>query len=346
MRWLHFRRLTALINSPDTVIIYIDNPHKRFRVKRSGLDTSPLLSKLLTHHPEEGWYIMSPMLSSIGANDFQPVGEYIDRREYHPNILDDGTVHVRLEGDLGPDLLRAQVVRCATVYQVAKLLDMPGLEDLAFRKLQALAPHHGPLEMLTVTERLFAIGSVDVRRYLTEHVAHHFWSLVLVETEKMAEVMGADADLAKGVFGLLSGLGDRDVKMEKEEQAVKVEEEKEEEGKKDASSAENNEGKKAEKGNNGESSGGGTTRRSTTERTILPHTPTASCNSNEKKMENSNKVDNNDCLSQAEKDMLRMALRHDEEETSTANEEAKGKEGEEDDWMQLVQKQSDLFEAF
>lgn len=308
---------------------------------------------------------MSPMLSSIDAHDFQPVGEYIDRREYDPNILDDGTVHVRLEGDLGPDLLRAQVVRCATVYQVAKMLDMPGLEDLAFRKLRALAPHHGPREMLTVTERLFGIGGVEVRRYLTEHVAGHFWSLVLAETEKMAEVMGADRDLAEGVYGLLSGrLGDEKVKMEdKQGQAVKEEEEEEEEegGAKDASSAGNKTGEKAEEGKVGEVNDGGiTTRHSTTERTLLPRRPpTASSNNNneKKKKKNNQKANNNnECLSQAEKDMLRMALRHDEEETSSAaaaaatNEEegvtGLGGYAEEDDWVQLVQKQSDLFEAF
>lgn len=309
---------------------------------------------------------MSPMLSCIDAHDFQPVGEYIDRREYHPNILDDGTVHVRLEGDLSPDLLRSQVVRCGTVYQVAKMLEMPGLEDLAFRKLQALGPHHRPLEMLTVTERLFGIGGVDVRRYLTEHVAGHFWSLVLAETEKIAEVIRAHRDLGEGVFGLLSGrLGDK-VKMEREEeQAVKGEEEEEEGGGKDASSADDNKmGKKTEEGKIGQINDGAiTTRHSTTERTVVPRrTPTASGNINEKK-ENNNKANNNECLSQAEKDMVRMALRHtsDEEETSSsaaanaegviiglgghAEEGAKGEE-EEDDWVQLVRKQSDLFEAF
>lgn len=291
---------------------------------------------------------MSPMLSSIGATDFQPVGEYIDRREYHPNILDDGTVHVRLEDDLGPDLLRSQVVRCGTVYQVAKMLEMPGLEDLAFRKLQALAPHHRPLEMLAVTERLFGIGGADVRRYLTEHVASHFWSLVLAETEKTAELMGADGDLAKGVFGLLSGLPDDKAKTEEEQAVKKEEEEQEEAGGKDASSADNKKGKKAGEGKVGQSNDGGITGRSTTART-LPRAPTASGNHENNKNNNNNKANNNECLSQAEKDMLKMALRHtsddddDEETSAAANEEAKG---EDDDWVQLVQKQSDRFEAF
>ena len=201
------------------MIIYVDNPHKKFKVSRNGLDASPLLRKQLAHHHENGWYIMSPTLSSLDANDFQPVGEYIDRREYHPNILDDGTAHVRLEGDLDPDTLRHEVVRCGTVYQVALLLEMPGLQDLAFRKLKALAPHQHPREILTVIELLFDGCGVEVRRYLIEHVAEHYYALVLAETEKLVQVMRAYEGLAKGVYGILGR--DDEVKAE----AVVVKEE-------------------------------------------------------------------------------------------------------------------------
>lgn len=184
-----------------------------FKVKRNGLDASPLLSNLLTHHSRNGWYIMSPMLSSLDADNFQPIGEYIDRGEYHPNILDDGTVHVRLEGDLTPEMLRHEIVRCGTIYQVAQMLEMPGLQDLSFRKLLALAPHYQALEILTVIELVFDVGSPEIRQYLTRYVADHYYSLVLSETEKTVKVMVANEDLAKGVFGKLSGR-EEDIKIE------------------------------------------------------------------------------------------------------------------------------------
>lgn len=201
--------LTTFSFSPSTVVIYVGNPHKEFKVKRSGLDVSPFLSNLVTCHPENGWYIMSPVLSSLEAIDFQPIGEYIDRREYYPTILDDGTVHVRLEGDLNPEMLRYQVVRCGTIYDVAQTLEMPGLQHLVFRKLRALAPHYQAVDILIVTELLFEVGSPEVRQYLTQHVADHYWSLVRAETERMVEVMVANEDLAKGVFGILSGRDDK-----------------------------------------------------------------------------------------------------------------------------------------
>lgn len=294
------------------VMIYVDNPHKQFKVRRSCLDASPLLAKLLVNHPKNGWYIMSPMLSSLDADAFRPVGEYLDRREYHPNILDEGTAHVRLEGDLTPDLLSYQVLRCGTVYQVAQMLEMPGLQDLAFRKLKALTPHYQALEILTVIELLFDISSPDIRQYLTQYVADNYWNLVLTETKKMVEVMAANEDLATAVFGKLSvkkeEIKEDDVKGEGEEEAKEqgalgekpkkdeVDETKVDDAKEEGSMAQENKGEPG----------------------IQP----------------SQKERTNETITQTEEEMVKMALRQSESDQT------------EEDWVQLVQKQSDLFEAF
>ncbi len=311
--------LTLLSFSPNIVMIYVDNPHKLFKVRRSGLDASPLLSKLLTHHPENGWYIMSPQLSSLDAENFRPIGEYIDRREYHPNILDDHTPHVRLEGDLNPEMLRHEVVRCGTIYQVAQMLEMPGLQDLVFRKLKALTPHYRALEMLTVIELLFDIGSPEIRQYLTQHVADHYWTLVLAETVKTVEVMKANTELMRGVFGKLSGKDDDEIKVEtvKEEgkEGAKKEEGLGEESKKEEVDEANNEAKgddaKEEGMVDGDKEGAGN------------------------QVNNANTKEKTDeAITQTEEEMVKMALRRSDCEQT------------EEDWVQLVQKQSDLFEAF
>ena len=320
------------------VIIYVDNPHKRFKVQRSRLDASPPLAKLLTHHPENGWYIMSPLLSSIDANDFRPVGEYIDRREYHPNILDDGTVHVRLEGDLSPENIRQEVLRCGTIYQLAQMLEMPGLQHLVFRKLKALA--RTPLkEILVVVELVFQVGGPEIREFLTRHVAEHYWDLVLVETERMVEVMSANEELAKGVFGILSGQDDK-VKMEG---VVKKEKE---EGKEEAL-AENKEAAKDEEGKRAETNDQAKSRQSlcnpdsnsdtTCAIPLARTTTTTEAASTEAANTHENRPGNEAELSQAEEEMVKMALLRSEGEKT---------EEEDDDWVNLVQKQSDLFEAF
>lgn len=314
-----------LSSSPDTVIIYVDNPHKKFKVKRGGLHASPLLSKLLMHHPQNGWYIMSPMLSALDADDFRPIGEYIDRGEYHPNILDENTAHVRLEGDLTPEMLRHQVVRCGTVYHVAHMLEMPGLEDLTFRKLKGLTPHYQALEMLTVTELLFGTGSPEVRQYLTQHVADHFWKLVLAETAKMAEVMGANEELARGVHGKLSG---REL-LEDEVKAETVKEEAQEDGK-GGTKTEGEVGEKPKKGEGAETNDEPKVDDVNEESSTAEKDKAAT--RTDKETNEEGKID--EAVNQAELEMLETALRQPDVEQT------------EEDWTQLAQKQSDLFEAW
>ena len=312
-------------SSSNAVSIYVGNPHEIFKVQRSGLDASPLLSSLLRYRPEDGGYIMSPMLSLLKADDFRPIGEYIERREYDPNIVNDGTVHVRLEGGLDPEMLGYQIVRCGTIYELAKKLEMPGLQDLAFRKLKALEPHFEPLQILTVVEVLFDIGSPGIRQYLTQYIANHFYSLVLAETEKIVEIMGTE-DLAKGVFEILSGR-ENEIKKEnvKEEEKAGVEDETK--GGEDASepSKDLDETRKREEADetipgaklDDASNGGSMVEENNGGRGSQP-------NQNE---------DSDAAASQRERDMIRVAIRRSDEEQTKKN------------WAS-VRERSDLFEAF
>ncbi len=209
------------------VMIYVGNPHKKFRAKRSGLEASPLLSSLATYHPQNGWYLMSPLLSSLNADEFFPVGQYLERGEYNPNILDEGTEWVRLEDGLTDQQRGQEVVRCGTIYSLAQTLELPGLQDLAFRKLRALAKQelYHPLAILCVVEMVFESGNEDLRDYLVHYLANNYWSIVLAETEKSAEVLQAYEELSKGIFRLLGGISPLEwtnAKIE-EEQEVKVE---------------------------------------------------------------------------------------------------------------------------
>ena len=224
-----------LFLSPSRVMIYVDNPHKKFRVKRSGLNASPLLSSLVAQNPENGWYLMSPMLSDLNADDFLPIGQYLERGEYDPNILDEGTEWVRLEKDLAGPERGAEVIRCATIYSTAQMLQLPGLQALAFRKLEALAKWepHQPFAILCVVDLVFEKGNDDLRQYLMQYLAKHYWDLILAETVKISEMMQANKKLAWGVHGLLSKQAgaetamevDQEVKKENETENAKVEQE-------------------------------------------------------------------------------------------------------------------------
>ena len=288
--------LITLSSSPNAVLVYVGNPHEIFKVKRSGLNASPFLSNLLRHASEGSGYIMSPMLSLLEAEEFRPIGEYIDRREYYPNILDDGTEHVRFEGGLNPEMVGDQIVRCGTIYKLAKTLEMPGLQDLAFRKLKALESHFAPLQILTVVEVLFDIGSPGIRQYLTQYVADHFYNLVLAETEKIVDIMFTNEDLAKGVFEKLSGNED-EIKKEdvKEEEKAGVADE----TKKRENAEETNPAAKLDDANK--------------ERSMVEE------NNGERGSQLNENEDTDTAVIQTERDMIRMALRRSDEEQRKKN---------------------------
>ena len=150
---------------------------------------------------------MSPMLSTLKPGDFLPVGQYLERGEYDPNLLDEGTDWVRFERDLTESARGQEVVRCGTIYSTAQQLQLPKLQDLAFRKLRVLAKNrlHQPFAILCVIKSTFANGKEDLRQYLVHYLADNYWDIVIAETRKIAEVMQDDEDLARGVFGLLGG---------------------------------------------------------------------------------------------------------------------------------------------
>ncbi len=150
---------------------------------------------------------MSPLLSSLDPDDFPPVGQYLERGEYNPNILDEGTEWVRLEDDMTHQQCSQEVVRCGTIYSLAQTLEISGLTDLAPRKLKALAkqqPCH-PLAILCLVDAVFESGDEDLRDFLVHYLADNYWNVVLAEPKKVAALMQGDDKLSRRIFGLLSG---------------------------------------------------------------------------------------------------------------------------------------------
>ena len=206
-------------------------------------------------------------------------------------------------------------------------------------------------------ESLFEIGGVEIRRYLVEHVAGNYWNFVLAETEKVVEVMGANEELARGVFGLLSGV-DVEVKMEgKGEEEEPLIEDKV--GAKVEETGGGGElGEIDHERETGQSTDGPMFDKvdrnarcdsATLEEDVPPANPVANIDSDAGFHDDK---DNGEGLTQAEKDMLRMALRPSDGQEESTNEglgyagENEEKTTEEEDWVQLVKKQSEIFEAF
>lgn len=147
---------------------------------------------------------MSPLLSSIDPGDFQPIGEYLERQEYHPNIIGEGTARVKLEGDFSPEEQANEVFRCGVIFTTAKDLGMLGLQDLAFRKLKALSASEslrgGPI--LDIAETMFENGNTDVKHYLVTYIADHFYQL-LAENNRLVRVMQRCTELGTRIHARL-----------------------------------------------------------------------------------------------------------------------------------------------
>ena len=206
------------------VQIYVGNPHSEFTIKRSGLDaSSPLLSRLVNFHPNVGPYVMSPLLSSLSATDFESVAQYLDHGEYYPNLLTVGSEHVCLEDieyERGEDVYRnrqrvREITRCGTIYAIAQQLELPGLQSLAFRKLKALGPYPAKEFLSLVGKVDFSTGNIGdqpesdgLRAFIVSHLAKHFCELIGKETKKMLEIIEDEGELARDIFRKLAGVED------------------------------------------------------------------------------------------------------------------------------------------
>ena len=238
------------------VHIYVGNPHSEFTINRSGLDAnSPLLARLVNFHPNTGFYVMSPLLSSLSATNFRPIAQYLDHGEYYPKLLNEGSKHPRIEDmespldedEYGNRQRVREISRCGTIYTMALKLELHGLRSLAFQKLKALGPYPAKEFLALIGKVLFSTGKIgeekegdEPRGFVIKYLAENFCELVRKETEKMLNIIEDEGELARDVFrrlaevenlvapAMVSGTkyagkeGNKDAGREKEEEGAKI----------------------------------------------------------------------------------------------------------------------------
>lgn len=194
--------------STDKVTLFVGNPHLEFTVQQAGLNASPILAHLKSFHEGIGYYVMSPVLSSLLAKDFKPVAQYLDHKEYYPNLLDENTNHARLEDIYEYGQRIQEILRCGMIYSVAHQVELPGLQSLSFRKLKSLQPYP-PMEFLSVIGLIFRDGISEVeglRRFVVLYLAEHFDEIMTKETRRMLDFLKDHAGLARDMFRELGQL--------------------------------------------------------------------------------------------------------------------------------------------
>lgn len=139
--------------------MYVGNPYTIYIIQRSNLEPSPVLSRLVNFDSASGYYVMSPLLSSISAGDFKAVAQYLEYKECYPPIFDAETEHACLEGLHNHEDGLEVIGQCGVVTVVAQKLEMPELQALAVSKFKGLQPFPAS-HFLAVTGLLFGSGLV------------------------------------------------------------------------------------------------------------------------------------------------------------------------------------------
>ena len=154
------------------------------------------------------WYIMSPLLLGMDPLDFKPIAEYLDHSEYRPNLLDEYTDYARLENIETEEERSLIVVQCGILYGLARQIQLPGLQDLVFRKLKALASYP-VLELLQITNLMYRGGppAREVQEFLVNYIAEHFYTIWESESERLLETMRGNSNLALRVYQRLGSSG-------------------------------------------------------------------------------------------------------------------------------------------
>lgn len=145
------------VESFNKIKIYVDNPYVIYSVKGSSLDEeSPFLASYCQGSTGD-CYIMTPWLTTISADDFRPIAEFVESGEYHPYIIDAGTDRAHLAGVSNVEDKKMEVLKCGVVYTLARQFNMPKLQALVISKLRTLQPYPAE-ELIAMTDLAFGSG--------------------------------------------------------------------------------------------------------------------------------------------------------------------------------------------
>ena len=167
-------------------------------IVRDNIRQSTVLEMLLSHDPDEGWFIVSPLLLTLPVGPFVAVAEFLDAGEYSPYLLQNYRIDIGLQDITTPCAKATQILSSAMVYHAAGKLQLRPLQDLALRKLRVLSPYPAA-ELLTVVDLIFmnvgAQNDVDIRQHLIKHLAENYENLQKHEPRRFRDLMARFPDL-------------------------------------------------------------------------------------------------------------------------------------------------------
>lgn len=146
--------------------------------------------------------------SDIQREDFAPIGEYLQRKDFTPRLIDSDT-RPRIEKVILPEEKDDAAKRIAMTYRTASKIQFADVQLLCVDKLKVLYPL-SPQNLLIVvmiinkSEAWGCDAEVEVREWLVDHLVQHFWSLVEFEHKNLMKVMMDNETLSQSVFQKLA----------------------------------------------------------------------------------------------------------------------------------------------
>ena len=150
---------------------------------------------------------MSPVLYSLTKEQFEPIAHFLQRQEYSPNLLDDGTDYARLERTFTSKGRGQEIERSGMIHALAKQFEIEGLQKLSFKKLKTLAISSEAfpiVSILNVIHDVYNVASPDLQDFLVQYLAQRFWDFVDFETQKTKRIMQSMYKVAEGVYAALA----------------------------------------------------------------------------------------------------------------------------------------------
>jgi hypothetical protein len=184
------RSLTIHRDDGTRVTILIGDSATRFTVPLSCINTNRYFMDDEYQEPGGGHVIQGHRWNDIKAADFQPIYEFLLRREFNPPLDPTGE---SLQGIITGEQHNAQLFRCAQIFVLSRQLLLWDLAALVIRKFKLL--RKSPVHLLMTIIMVFAEPPIDreedvvMRRLLVEEVHRRFWDLAVNQPTNMQGVM-------------------------------------------------------------------------------------------------------------------------------------------------------------
>ncbi|OQV03713.1 hypothetical protein CLAIMM_08727 [Cladophialophora immunda] len=123
----------------ERVTIYVGKSNTTMEVGLEDLDKSPVLKSLISKLGTPRPYIMHPVLTTVDADHFHSIREFLLTDEYMPALVNnphgEDALPKQLDNCVTPKHYRTEALRAGNLYVVGERLGMRTLQDLVFRKI-------------------------------------------------------------------------------------------------------------------------------------------------------------------------------------------------------------------